>query len=283
MEIDNKTKAEVLAQALPYIKKYANEVIVVKYGGSTMSDADMKASVMKDLVLLRQIGVKVVLVHGGGPEINDMLARLGKKAEFVNGLRKTDAETMDVVQMVLAGKINKDLVNIIETEGGSAMGMCGIDGHMLEAVPVSEELGYVGEITSVNAQPVLAALEANCIPVIATVGCDAKGNAYNINADSAAAKIAGELGAKCLINMTDKLGILREKDDESTLISVVNVSEAAGLIKSGIIEGGMIPKVECCVEAIRRGVKQVFIINGNVKHSILIETLSDEGIGTMFV
>lgn len=283
MNITNEMKAEVLVQALPYIKKYAGEIIVVKYGGSAMSDCAMKTSVMNDLVLLKQIGVKVVLVHGGGPEINEMLIKIGKTPEFVNGLRKTDAETMDVVQMVLAGKINKDLVNIIESEGGSAMGMCGIDGHMLEAEPISDELGFVGDIIFVNTEPIIAAIEANSIPVVASLGCDDKGHAYNINADAAATKIAGALNAKCLINMTDKMGILRDKNDESTLIHSLNVSDVPALIKNGIISGGMIPKAECCVEAIRRGVKQVFIINGNVEHSILIEILSDEGIGTMFI
>lgn len=283
MQISNETKAEILVQALPYIKKYSNEIIVVKYGGNAMVNEDLKKSVVNDLVLLHQIGVKVVLVHGGGPEIDDMLNKLGKKKEVVNGLRKTDDETMSVVQMVLAGKVNKELVNLIELAGGSAIGLCGIDGHMIEAKKVSEELGWVGKVDKVNTKPIDVALMAGTIPVISTIGCDEKGNVYNINADAVASRLAGELKAKCLISMTDQLGILRDKEDPSTLIQTINVSEVSRLVKEGIISGGMIPKADCCVEAIRRGVKQVFVIDGRVSHSILIEILSDEGIGTMFV
>lgn len=282
MFISNEQKAEILLQALPYIKKYSGETIVIKYGGSAM-DEDSKASVMKDLVLLQQIGVRVVLVHGGGPEINEALSYAGIKTEFVDGLRKTDEKTMEIVQMVLAGKINKELVNLIEQADGSAIGLCGIDGHMIKAEPISEELGYVGKIAKVNTLPITAALDAGTMPVIATVGFGADGKVYNINADLVAARLAGELKAKCLINMTDCKGILRDKNDADSLIPVVQVSDAPRLVKEGVISGGMLPKVECCVEAIRRGVKQVFIIDGRVLHSVLIEILSDEGIGTMFI
>lgn len=281
-KITNEQKAEILVQALPYIKKYTGETIVIKYGGSAMGGEDNLRSTMRDIVLLQQIGVKVVLVHGGGPEINEMLKKVGKQGEFIGGLRKTDDETIEIVQMVLAGKVNKNLVNMLELEGGSAIGLCGIDGHMIEVTPIREELGYVGQVSKVNTKPIEVALAACTIPVISTIGFDAKGKVYNINADTVASRLAGELKAKSLINMTDTLGILRDKDDPSSLISVIKVSEAAKLIKDGVISGGMLPKVECCVEAIRRGVKRVFIIDGKVKHSLLIETLSDEGIGTMF-
>lgn len=275
-------KAEVLVEALPYIQQYNDQIIVVKYGGNAMINEDLKNAVMHDVVLLRQIGVKVVLVHGGGPEINDTLKKMNIPSKFVGGLRQTDKETVNVVQMVLAGKVNKDLVNLIENSGGKALGLCGIDGHMIEAKVLNPDLGYVGEITAVNTKPILDTLEAGYIPVISTVGCDKDGNVYNINADTVAARIAGELKSACLISMTDIRGILRDKDDDSTLIPVVEVSDAPQLIKEGIISGGMIPKIECCVEAIRRGVKKVFIIDGRVPHAILIEILSDKGIGTMF-
>lgn len=282
MKISNEQKAEVLIQALPYIKNYSGETLVVKYGGNAMTDAAMKKSVMTDLVLLRQIGIKVVLVHGGGPEIDDALKAVGHSSKFVDGQRYTDGKTMEIVQMVLAGKVGKELVNTIELCGGSAIGLSGIDGHMIEAEQLDEKLGMVGKITSVNTKPITLALEAGFIPVISTIGCDAAGNIYNINADAVAARLAGELKAKSLITMTDTSGILRDKDDPKSLISVINVSDAPRLIKEGVISGGMIPKVNCCVEAIRRGVKRVFIIDGRVSHSLLIETLSDEGIGTMF-
>ncbi len=282
MKLSNEMKAEVLVQALPYIKKYTGRVMVVKYGGNAMINEELKEAVMGDIVLLAQIGVKVVLVHGGGPEISSTLKKMNIPSEFVGGLRKTDKQTVDVVQMVLAGKVNKDLVNLLETIGGKAMGVCGIDGHMIEAQPVNSELGYVGDITNVNVDPINDLLNAGYIPVVSTVGYDKSGNVYNINADTVAARIAGEMKAACLINMTDIKGILRDKDDEDSLISAINVSEAPQLVREGIISGGMIPKVQCCVEAIRRGVKQVFIIDGRVPHSILVEILSDEGIGTMF-
>ena len=283
MELDNMQRVQVITEALPYIQKYYNKIIVVKYGGNAMINEDLKKAVMGDLVLLNLIGIKVVLVHGGGPEITDMLAKVGKKSEFIDGLRVTDKETVDIVQMVLAGKINKNLVNSIENMGGKAIGLCGIDGHMIKAESVNEKLGYVGEITNVNVTPILDVIEKGYIPVISTVGYDNEGNSYNINADTAAARIAGELQAECLISMTDIEGILRDKNDPSTLISKIYVSDAPQLMREGIISGGMIPKVNCCIESIRRGVKKVFIIDGRVPHSILIETLTDEGMGTMFV
>ena len=276
-------RADVLIQALPYIQKYYNKIIVVKYGGNAMINDELKEAVMGDIVLLSLIGIKVVLVHGGGPEITEMLSKVGKKSEFIDGLRVTDKETVDIVQMVLAGKINKNLVNLLENKGGKAIGLCGIDGHMIKAEKVNEKLGFVGEITEVNVSPILDVLEKGYIPVISTVGYDEDDNTYNINADTAAARIAGALKAESLISMTDIAGILRDKNDPSTLISKVYVSDAPKLIREGIISGGMIPKVNCCIEAIRRGVHKVFIIDGRVPHSILIETLTDEGIGTMFV
>ncbi|MBQ2285386.1 MAG: acetylglutamate kinase [Clostridia bacterium] len=282
MKISNADRAKILTEALPYIQKYSNKILVIKYGGNAMINEELKAAVMGDIVLLSLIGVKVVLVHGGGPEISEMLNKIGKKSEFVNGLRVTDKETVDIVQMVLAGKVNKSLVNYIQNIGGKAIGLCGTDGHMIEAEMKDPQLGYVGEITDVNTQPILDVLDKGYIPVISTIGCDKEGNIYNINADTAAAKIAGKLQAESFISMTDIRGLLRDKDDEDTVIPVVNVSEAPQLIHEGIISGGMIPKIECCIEAIRQGVGQVFIIDGRVPHSILIEVLTDEGIGTMF-
>ncbi|MBO5973098.1 MAG: acetylglutamate kinase [Clostridia bacterium] len=283
MVLSNAERAEVLIRALPYIQKYSNKIIVVKYGGNAMINEDLKKAVMGDLVLLSLIGIKVVLVHGGGPEISDMLKRVGKKSEFVNGLRVTDEETVDIVQMVLAGKVNKSLVNLLQNTGGKAIGLCGADGHLIEAKQLDPQLGYVGEITKVDTTPITDLLEKGYIPVVSTVGCDSEGHVYNINADTAAARIAGELKAESLISMTDIAGILRDKDDVTTLIPKILVSEAPQLMREGIISGGMIPKVECCIEAIRRGVHKVFIIDGRVPHSIIIETLTDEGIGTMFV
>ena len=283
MRMDNKLRAEVLIEALPYIKNYSGKILLVKYGGSAMTDENLKRAVMGDLVLLSLIGVKVVLVHGGGPEITDMLGRLGKKTEFVDGLRVTDAETADVVQMVLAGKVNKSLVNFIQNLGGRAIGLSGADGGLINARQLDPRLGYVGEIESLNVQPVLDVLEMGYIPVVSTVGCDSEGNVYNINADTAAARIAGMLKAESFINMTDTPGLLADAKDESTLISKVFVSDAQRMINQGRLSGGMIPKVGCCIEAIRRGVKKVFVIDGRVPHSILIETLTDEGMGTMFV
>ena len=279
----NAQRAEVLTQALPYIQKYTDKIIVVKYGGNAMINDELKDAVMGDIVLLSLIGIKVVLVHGGGPEITQMLKAVGKESQFVNGLRVTDKETVDIVQMVLAGKVNKNLVNLLHHKGGKAVGLCGIDGHMIEAEVLNPELGFVGEITNVNVEPITDVLEKGYIPVISTVGCDKEGNVYNINADTAASKIAGILGAESLISMTDIEGILRDKDDPSTLISKIVVNEAPNLVKEGVISGGMIPKVECCIDAINSGVRKVFIIDGRIPHSILIETLTNEGIGTMFV
>lgn len=281
--MDNAQRAEVLTQALPYIQKYTDKIIVVKYGGNAMINDELKDAVMGDIVLLSLIGIKVVLVHGGGPEITQMLKAVGKESKFVNGLRVTDKETVDIVQMVLAGKVNKNLVNLLHHKGGKAIGLCGIDGHMIEAEVLNPELGFVGEITKVNVEPITDVLEKGYIPVISTVGCDKDGNVYNINADTAASKIAGILGAESLISMTDIEGILRDKDDPSTLISKIVVDEAPALVEEGVISGGMIPKVECCIDAINSGVRKVFIIDGRIPHSILIETLTNEGIGTMFV
>ena len=282
MKLTNEGKAEILVQALPYIQKYYDQIVVVKYGGNAMIDDGLKKTVMRDLVLLAQIGVKVVLVHGGGPEITDTLKKMNIESRFVDGLRVTDREQIDVVQMVLAGKVNKDLVALIESAGGKAIGLCGIDGGMIEARPVNAALGYVGEVVSVDPKPVTDALQAGYIPVISSLGYDKEGNVYNINADTAASRIAGELKAASFINMTDIKGILEDPADENSLIREVNASEALELIREGVISGGMIPKVKCCIEAIRRGVKKVFIIDGRVPHAILIEVLSDEGIGTMF-
>ncbi len=283
MDISNAQRASILVEALPYIQEYTGKIAVIKYGGNAMIDEEKKDSVMRDIVLLNLIGVKVVLVHGGGPEITEMLHRVGKESRFVNGLRVTDKETVEVVQMVLAGKVNKSLVNLIQNKGGKAIGLSGMDGHLIEATIRDPELGYVGEITNVNVQPLLDMLDRGYIPVVSTLGCDNEGNVYNINADTAAAKIAGALQAECLISMTDICGILRDKDDPSTLIPEIGVSEAPELVEQGIINGGMIPKVECCINAIHWGVQKVFILDGRIPHAILIETLTDEGLGTMFV
>ena len=282
-KLTNAQRAKVLIEALPYIQRYNNKIVVVKYGGSAMLNEDLKRAVMGDIVLLSLIGIKVVLVHGGGPEISDTLKQMGRETQFIDGLRVTDKETAEVVQMVLAGKISKNLVNLIGNMGGRAMGLSGMDGHMIEAEKLRDDLGYVGDIVSVDPTPILDVLDKGYIPVISSIGYDKLGNSYNINADTAASRIAGTLKAESLISMTDISGLLRDKDDPGSLIPVVNVSEAPHLIREGIISGGMIPKIECCIEAIRRGVKKVFIIDGRVPHSILIETLTDEGIGTMFV
>lgn len=283
MELTNAQRAQILIEALPNIQEYTGKIIVIKYGGNAMKNEELKRAVMGDLVLLSLIGVKVVLVHGGGPEITDMLARVGKKSEFVDGLRVTDAESIEIVQMVLAGKVNKSLVGLIGEAGGRAIGLCGLDGKMIEAKPMDERLGFVGDITSVNIKPITDLLEKGYIPVVSTVGCDDSGNVYNINADTAASAIAGKLRAESLLTMTDIAGLMRDTSDPSTLISKLNVSEVPQLISEGVISGGMIPKVECCVEAIRRGVSKVFVIDGRVPHSILIELLTDEGLGTMFL
>ncbi len=282
-KLTNAQRAKVLIEALPYIQRYNNKIVVVKYGGNAMINEELQRAVMGDIVLLSLIGIKVVLVHGGGPEINDTLKAMGKDTEFIDGLRVTDKETAEVVQMVLAGKISKNLVNLIGNMGGRAIGLSGMDGQMIEAKKLRDDLGFVGEIVNINPSPILDVLDKGYIPVISTIGYDNDGNSYNINADTAASSIAGTLRAESLISMTDISGLLRDRDDPTTLIPVVSVSEAPQLVREGIISGGMIPKVECCIQAIRRGVKKVFIIDGRVPHSILIETLTDEGIGTMFV
>lgn len=282
MTVSNADRAAILVHALPYIKKYTGKIVVIKYGGSAMQSETLKNSVVRDVILLHLIGVKVVLVHGGGPEITELLTRLGKETKFVGGLRVTDRETVETAQMVLAGKVNKSLVNLIECSGGRAVGLCGMDGHMISAVQKDPALGYVGRITAVDPTPVLDLLEKGYIPVVSTLGCDDAGNVYNVNADTAAAKLAATLRAESLISLTDTAGILRDKDDPATLISRVTVAETEQLIADGVIAGGMLPKVECCTDAIRGGVRRVFIIDGRVPHSILIETLTDEGIGTMF-
>lgn len=283
MELTNAQRAQVLVHALPYIQSYTDKIVVVKYGGNAMINEELKNAVMGDLVLLSLIGVKVVLVHGGGPEITEMMEKVGKKSEFKNGLRVTDAETAQIVQMVLAGKINKSLVTLMGTKGGKAIGLCGMDARMIQAEMLNPELGYVGEIKKINPDPINDLLQKGYIPIISTVGVDNEGNIYNINADTAAARIAGALGAESLISMTDISGILRDKDDPATLIPKISADQVPTLIKDGVISGGMIPKAQCCVDAIEHGVKKVFIIDGRIPHAILIETLTNEGIGTMFI
>ena len=283
VDLTNAQRAEVLTQALPYIQKYYGKIVVIKYGGNAMINDELKEQVMEDIALLWLIGVKVVLVHGGGPEITQMLEKVGKKTEFVDGLRVTDKESSEIVQMVLAGKINKSLVNLLEAKGGKAMGICGIDGQMIRAKIKDERLGYVGEITKVNVEPIFDLLEKNYIPVVSTLGCDNQGNVYNINADTAAAYIAGELRAERFFAMTDIEGILLDKNDPDSLISYIDIKEAEELKKQGVISGGMIPKVDSCIEALNKGVRKVTIMDGRIPHSILIETLTDEGAGTMFV
>ena len=280
-EFTNAQRAQVLTQALPYIKQYNGKIVVVKYGGNAMINETLKQQVMEDIALLWLIGVKVVLVHGGGPEISEVMQKLGKKAEFVDGLRVTDKETVDIVQMVLAGKVNKSLVTLLQMKGGHAVGLSGMDGGIIEAKIKDQRLGYVGEITKIRTQPITDLLEKNYIPVISTVASDREGNAYNINGDTAAAYIAGALGAERLIMMTDIDGILRDKDDPDTLIPELTISQARALYEEGVISGGMIPKVDCCIEAIHKGVKNVIIMDGRVPHSILMEILTDEGAGTM--
>ncbi len=281
LNITNLQRAEVITQALPYIQKYHNKIIVVKYGGNAMVSEELKLQVMEDLVLLWLIGVKPVLVHGGGPEISDMLKKVGKQSAFVDGLRVTDKETAEIVQMVLAGKINKQLVNLLGEFGGNAVGISGIDGHLIEAKVKDERLGFVGEITNVNVQPILDLIEKEYIPVVSTVGCDKDGNVYNINADTAASYIAGAMKAERLITMTDIPGILRDVNDPDSIIKRVTTEEARQLFADGVISGGMIPKVECCIEAIEKGVRRVTILDGRVPHALLLELLTDEGAGTL--
>ena len=285
MEISNKMRSQILIDALPHIQKYHNKIVVVKYGGNAMTNDALKEAVMSDIVLLAEVGIKVVLVHGGGPEINQMLNRVGIESKFIGGLRYTDKETIDIVKMVLAGKVNKELVSALQLHGGKALGLCGCDGEMIiaEKLESDVDLGYVGQIKKITTKPILDALNNGYIPIISTVGTSADGQTYNINADTAAARIASCLRAENLILMTDIVGLLQDKDDDSTLIPTVHVSEVHYLKKTGIISGGMIPKIDCCVEAVRRGVKRTCIIDGRVQHSILIELLTSEGIGTQFV
>ena len=282
-DFTNAERAQVLVEALPYIERYRGEIVVVKYGGNAMINETLRQQVMEDIVLLQTIGVKVVLVHGGGPEISDLMNRLGKKAEFVDGLRVTDAETVDIVQMVLAGKVNKSLVNLIEVTGGRAIGLSGLDGRLIEAEMKDERLGFVGSVTKINIEPVTDLLEKGYIPVVSTIACDKQGNTYNINGDTAAAYIAGALEAKRLLMLTDIAGVLRDKDDPNSLIRQLSVQEAKQLFEQKVIAGGMIPKVECCITALKRGVRKAIIMDGRIPHSILMELLTDEGAGTMFV
>jgi acetylglutamate kinase len=282
MQVSNSERANILVQALPYIKKYAGVTVVVKYGGNAMLNEELKSAVMSDIVLMQLVGINVVLVHGGGPEINAMLAKIGKESKFVGGLRYTDQETIEIVQQVLAGKVNKDLVQLLESAGGKAIGLCGLDGSLLKADRMEADLGFVGEIREVNADILHNAAKNGYVPIVSTVAAGYHGEVYNINADVAAARIAAELGAMKLILMTDVRGLLRDKEDESTIIPVVNVSDVRRLKKEGVISGGMIPKIDCCVDAVRRGVGRAHIIDGRIAHSILVELFTDEGIGTMF-
>lgn len=283
--VSNNVRSRILIDALPYIRKYSNKIVVIKYGGNAMTNPELKSAVMSDIVLLTLVGIKIVLVHGGGPEINQMLKRVGIESRFVNGLRYTDEDTADIVRMVLAGKVNKELVSRLAEYGGKAIGLCGIDGGMISAHKMEGDvdLGFVGEIDAVDTKPVLDTLDNGYIPVISTVTCGKNGEVYNINADTAASRIAAELGAENLVLMTDIAGLLRDKDDPSTLIPTVHVSEVPFMKRQGIISGGMIPKIECCVEAVRRGVHKTCIIDGRVPHSILVELLTNEGIGTQFI
>ena len=283
IHVTNQQRAVILTQALPYIREYYDKVVVIKYGGNAMINEQLKEQVMEDIVLLHLIGVKVVLVHGGGPEITETLKKIGKESVFFEGLRVTDKETADVVQMVLAGKINKSLVNMLEINGGKSIGISGLDGHMIKAEMKDERLGYVGRITEVDVTPINDLLEKGYIPVVSTIGCDETGNVYNINADTAAAYIAGEMKAERLITMTDIEGILKDKNDPHSIISEIDIKGCVELFESGIISGGMIPKVECCIDAIHKGVKKVTILDGRVPHALLIETLTNEGAGTMVV
>lgn len=283
MQIDYDIRANALVEALPYLQEYNDKVVVVKYGGNAMTNETLKQAVMQDIVLLSLVGIKVVLVHGGGPEINAMLKKINKQSEFVNGLRYTDEETIDIVQMVLAGKVNKDLVQLLQRAGGKAMGLCGLDGDLIKAKQLNPDLGFVGDITEIDPDPINTALNNGYIPVVSTVASGKNGEVFNINADTAAARIAAEMGAANLILLTDIKGLLEDKDDDNTLIRVVGVSEVPYLKNQGIISGGMIPKIDCCVEAVRRGVKKTNIIDGRIPHSILIELLTDIGAGTMII
>ncbi len=283
LQFTNAQRAHVLTGALPYIRRYNGRIVAVKYGGNAMINETLREQVMEDIVLLSMVGVKVVLIHGGGPDVSDMMARLGKVPEFVDGLRVTDAETVEIAQMVLAGKVNKTLVKLLELKGGKAMGISGIDGHLIMARQKNPALGFVGAITEVCIDPIVDLLEKGYIPVVSTLGCDAEGNTYNINADTAASYIAGALGADRLIMMTDIAGVLRDRNDPSTLIPKLTIDEAVELFRTEVIAGGMIPKVECCIDAVLRGVDSAIIMDGRVPHSILMELLTDEGAGTMVV
>lgn len=282
-QFSNQERAEVLTQAIPYIQLHSGKIVVIKYGGNAMTNPELKAQVMEDIILLDAIGVKVVLVHGGGPDINELLKKLGKKSEFVNGLRVTDKETAEVAQMVLAGKVNKDLVKLLQSRGGKAIGLSGIDGKLLAADFKDKELGYVGEIVEVNIDIVLDVIDKGYIPVISTIASDREGNTYNINGDTAAGYIAGALGAERLIMLTDIRGVMRDPSDENSLIPELTIEQAHALYDEGVISGGMIPKVDCCIEALNNGVKKVIIMDGRIPHSILMELFTDEGAGTMFV
>ena len=284
MTISNADRAKILVTALPHIQKYNGKTIVIKYGGNAMVSEELQNAVIEDICLMRQVGMNVVLVHGGGPDISKTLKRLGKETEFKNGLRVTDKETVEVAQMILAGKVGKNLVNLINSKGGKAIGLCGLDGKMIEARMKQPELGlgYVGDIVQIRTEPVTDLLKCGDIPVVSGLGYDDECNVYNINADTVAAELAGKLEAECLISVTDECGVLMDKDDPSTLISHLSMRTAKRLIEEGVIAGGMIPKTECCLEALRAGVKKVFIIDGRVPHSILMELLTDEGLGTMF-
>lgn len=282
MNTSNAVRAEILTQAVPYIKEYTGKYVVAKYGGNAMTDPQLKKSVMQDILLLQLVGVKVILVHGGGPEISAMLKKLSIESHFENGLRVTDDNTMEVVQMVLAGKVNKSLAADLSALGGRAVGLCGIDGGLIKVHQKNEKLGHVGEIDEINTKILDDLLDGGFIPVISSIGIDDDGNPYNINADTAAAKIAAALHAESMVVMSNINGVLRDKDDENSLISQMSLADAEELKKSGIIAGGMIPKVDCCTNAVKEGVKKVFIINGEIPHAILIELLTDEGLGTMF-
>ncbi|MBQ9269559.1 MAG: acetylglutamate kinase [Oscillospiraceae bacterium] len=285
MSLSIMERARVLNEALPYIQEFSGKIVVVKYGGNAMISENLRRAVLSDIVLLHQMGIRVVVVHGGGPEINDMLKKIGKEGRFVNGLRYTDPETMEIVQQVLCGKVSKDLVSLIHDYGGRAMGLCGMDGRIIEAVKKSGDgfdYGLVGEITAIHDGPVRDVLEAGYIPVISTVAAGADGEkCYNINADTAAARIAAEMGAEKLIILTDVLGLMRDVNDPNSLISKCRVSEVPVLVKEGVIKGGMIPKIQCCVDAVRRGVNRAHILDGRIEHSVLIELLTDAGVGTM--
>lgn len=279
-------KANILIEALPYIQKYYNKTVVIKYGGNAMISEELKAAVISDVVLLSLVGINVVLVHGGGPEINDMLNKIGKQSKFVNGLRYTDVETMEVVKMVLAGKVNKELVSKIQRQGGKAIGLCGLDGGLFKARRLKEDgvdYGFVGDITEINVGVLTSVISEGYIPIVSTIAEGEEGCDYNINADTAAAKLAVALCAEKLILLTDVMGLMRDPKDESTLIEVVKIDEIKKLVEEGVITGGMIPKMDCCVEAVKRGVKRTHIIDGRIPHSILIEMLSDSGIGTMIL